>query len=67
MEHSGDATATHSYMMFSPEENIGFYYSYDSAAASIDPAGDFFDTFLPGFWPAAFSGGGHGRGRRFAS
>jgi hypothetical protein len=38
---------THSYMMFSPEENIGFYYSYVSTAASIDPAGDFFDTFYP--------------------
>ncbi|WP_407052803.1 hypothetical protein [Paenibacillus dendritiformis] len=33
--------------MFSPEENIGFYYSYVSTVASIDPAGDFFDTFYP--------------------
>lgn len=47
MEHSEDAAATHSYMMFSPEENIGFYYSYVGTAASFDPAGDFFDTFYP--------------------
>ncbi|MFE8699978.1 serine hydrolase domain-containing protein [Cytobacillus sp. FJAT-54145] len=47
LEHAGDMAESHSYMAFSPQDDIGFYYVHVGTNAEMNILQDFYDTFYP--------------------